>query len=816
MPHEHTKMRKELFTRALALLLAFSLLAVPLTGVSTAQVGSAAPAAATTSLEKSLSTIESKVDARRKELGIPGMSLVIVKDDQVIYAKGLGYKDFENKVPVTPDTQFAIGSATKAFTALSVLMSQDEGKLSLDDSPKKLLPYFKMYDPETDKNITIRDLLSHSSGLNRTDLAMITGKLNRAELIQVAAQAKPTAKLREKWQYQNIMFAAAGEIVSQAQKTPWEKFVPQRIFKPLGMNNSTMLIREMEKAKDFSLGYDYNFDTKETIKRAFREIEQVAPAGSINSSANDMGKWLQFVLNGGTVSGKRLVSETGFAEWIKPQMKMNPTGTSNYGLGWFLRTVGGRKVVEHGGNIDGFNSLVAMVPDQRVGFVMLTNVSGSSLGNDIMPMIFSTLLDEPKGENTKLPVATMQLMAGKYGTAERNVEVKIEGDDLYLIVPGQPPYKLERTGPRQFKPAGMPEGFGAKFTPETGEATEIELIQPQGNRRMPRVGNEVKAASSAAAKELVGNYAAAGPAGGVEIKEADGKVTFNIGGQQPYTLAEKSKDVYSMAPLPDSFYLTARRDAAGKLTAVAVTQPEGTFEFKRVDAGGEAKPSITVAELSKKVVDALGGEANWRKINSRLTEADVDMVHQGVQAKARSWAKAPNRSATELTITALGKTIASGWEYFDGTAGADVYTFAPPDKYEGKRLDDVRLGADFYAVLDWSTPYKKVEVTGTAKVDGEDAYVVAFEPKAGTPFKEFYSTTTFLPLRREGVVPSSTSSMQIPYTINYSDYREVDGIKLPFRTVNNSISNGDVVNIVRSVKHNVAVEDKVFAPRSLK
>ena len=252
------------------------------------------------------------------------MSLVIVKDDQIIYIQGMGYKDFEKQIVVTPDTQFAIGSATKAFTALSVLMTADEGKLSLEDSPKKLLPYFKMYDPETDKNITIRDLMSHSSGLNRTDLAMITGKLSRAELIQVAAQAKPTAKLREKFQYQNIMFTAAGELVTQAQKIPWEKFIADRVFKPLGMTNSNLSMKQMEKAKDFSYGYDYNFDTNATDKRPFRDIDEVAPAGSINSSARDMGEWLRFVLNGGAVGGKRLVSEKGFDEWLKPQMNITP------------------------------------------------------------------------------------------------------------------------------------------------------------------------------------------------------------------------------------------------------------------------------------------------------------------------------------------------------------------------------------------------------------------------------------------------------------------------------------------------------------
>ena len=321
------------------------------------------------------------------------MALVIVHDGKVIYSKGLGYKDFEKKVPVTPNTQFAIGSATKAFTALSVLMSQDEGKVSLEDSPKKYLTYFKMKDPDTDKNITVRDLMDHSSGLNRTDLAMITGKLNRAELIQTVGEAKPMAKLREKFFYQNIMFTAAGEIVATVQKMPWEQFVPQRIFKPLGMTNSTMSMKDMEKAKDYSFGYEYNFDTKATRRLPFRDIDQVAPAGSINSSANDMAKWLEFVLGGGAAGGKRLVSEKGYEEWLKPQMKIG--GKSSYGLGWFLQEWNGMKVVQHGGNIDGFNAMVAMIPEKKLGFVMLTNVSGSPLAGEMMPVVWKNILGDP-------------------------------------------------------------------------------------------------------------------------------------------------------------------------------------------------------------------------------------------------------------------------------------------------------------------------------------------------------------------------------------------------------------------------------------
>ncbi len=464
-----------------------------------------------------------------------------------------------------------------------------------------------------------------------------------------------------------------------------------------------------------------------------------------------------------------------------------------------------------------------MIPEKKLGFVMLTNVSGSSMGNDIMPVIWSNILEEPKNEAVKLPLKSMQFMAGKYrlAAASLDMEIKIVGDDLFLSVPGQPDYKLVKTAPRQFKMEGAPDGFSVKFNPEQGDATEMYLQQPQGNHTLPRIGAEGNGIEPAAPavglvtpKDLVGRYTPPGSNEALlEIKDADGKITLNLPGQQPYTLTPKADGSFAMASLPETFFLNAKRDAGGKITAVAITQPEGVFEFKL--AATDTKPTITVAELQKKFIDAVGGEAAWRTITTRVSEADVDLVHQGVQARATFWSKAPNKSASETTMIALGKKIATVWEYFDGTAGMEAYTFAPSEKYEGKRLDDTRNAADFYAPLDWATKYKKVEITGTAKVNGEETFVVSFEPKAGTSFKEYYSTTSFLQLKREGFVASSTSPQQMPYTVTFSDYREIDGIKLPYKTISNSPSNGDVVSVVKSIKHNIAVDDKIFTPRKL-
>ena len=258
---------------------------------------------------------------------------------------------------------------------MGVVISQDEGKLSLDDSPKKHLPYFKLQDPEADAKITVRDLLHHSSGLDRTDIAWYTGALNREEAIKVAGLAKPTAKFREKFQYQNNMYSAAGEVVGRANKTTWEAYIAERFFKPLGMKSSDMSVKQMVKAADHATGY--SLEDKKTKKAMLRDVTNIAPAGAINSNVKDMSQWARLMLGGGVFESKRLVSEKGFAEIVKKQI--SAFGDNGYGLGWGLTEWNGHQVVSHGGGIDGFNSLVALMPDQKLGIIILTNVSGSAL-----------------------------------------------------------------------------------------------------------------------------------------------------------------------------------------------------------------------------------------------------------------------------------------------------------------------------------------------------------------------------------------------------------------------------------------------------
>lgn len=708
----------------LALVLSLSISAALLPRSITAQQ-TAKPVATAADYTTQLAAIEKSIDDKRKELGIPGLSLAIVKDDKVIYLKGLGERDIEKKLPVTPDTRFAIGSASKAFTAMVAVMSADDGKLSLDDSPKKFLPYFTLHDSDAAAKITIRDLLAHRSGLNRTDLAMVTGVLNREELIKVAGMAKPTAKLGEKFQYQNVMYAAAGEVVAKAQNSTWDKLIATRIFKPLGMNNSDTTPEDMHKARDYSFGYDYNASTKVTRRLPQRAIPAAAPAGAINSSARDMSQWVRLMLGNGTLNGRRLVSEKGFDELVRKQV--NIAGPVDYGLGWFLRQWNGHKVVEHGGNIDGFNAQVALMPDQKLGFVLLTNVTASSLGATAMNTIWTNLVGDPKATEAKssAPAGDPKIEVGKYllAAAGVNFEVTLKDDKLTITVPGQPAYPLENIGGRRYKLGSpAPAGFFATFRPVKDKDSESELYleQPHGNLVLSKVKADAAASSS---------------------------------------------------------------------TTPAL---------------------IAVDELLAKTIAAYGGEENLRKHKSSITTIDVDFENQGVQAKGMISARAPNMTGSEMTFMALGKKLGSITTYFDGNNGGEVITFAPEEIYSGKRLEDVRLGADFYDVLNWKNNYKTITVKRIAKVGDEDAYVVEMRGEKGTPVTVWVSTKSFLTLRRDSVVVSETAGIELPVKQIYSDYRNVDGVMVPFKTVASNVANGDIVVRVTEIKFDVDIPDTVF------
>lgn len=331
----------------------------------------------------------------------PGFAVAVVEKNKIIYAKGFGYSDYEKKTPVTPNTLFAIGSCSKAFTSAVLGQLRSENKLAFEDKPSKYIPELKFFNDQMNNTIQIRDLMSHRTGLPRHDFSWyLFPSDSKDSLIQRIAYQEPFAGVRERWYYNNFMFLTQGVIAEKITGKTWEENVRERIFKPLGMERSNLSIPEMQKATDIAIGYGLKNET--TIdKMDYYHIAGMAPAGSINSSVTEMSNWVITWINGGKFKGKEIIPANYVTEAMSSQMvigaglpdKTNPDlHLSNYGYGWFLSSYKGHYRVEHGGNIDGFSANTSFFPSDSVGIVVLVNQNGSSVPSLVRNIISDRML----------------------------------------------------------------------------------------------------------------------------------------------------------------------------------------------------------------------------------------------------------------------------------------------------------------------------------------------------------------------------------------------------------------------------------------
>lgn len=326
---------------------------------------------------------------------MPGVGVALVKNDRIIYARGHGYANIATSEPATEFTSFAIGSVTKSFTSLAIAQLVDEGLLDLDSPVIEYIPEFKLKDAEATKTLTVRQVLSHASGLPRAD--DLWGEQfpeSRKQIIEDMAKIEPTAKPGELWQYNNQNFTLAGYIVERVTGQTWESYTRQNILEPLGITSATFSVRAMVKQPDHSLPYTFRVRTGPEAmsfeSSSYRGVVALGPAGSIGANVLDMARYVRFQLGDGTFNGQRIVSKRMLDEMHRTQMKITEEAQAQevitslasnqaYGLGWLTETYQGYQVVQHGGNIDGFSASVSLVPSEGVGVVILTNYNTEGL-----------------------------------------------------------------------------------------------------------------------------------------------------------------------------------------------------------------------------------------------------------------------------------------------------------------------------------------------------------------------------------------------------------------------------------------------------
>jgi CubicO group peptidase (beta-lactamase class C family) len=316
-----------------------------------------------------------------KDWNAPGIGVGIVMNDKLIFAKGYGYRDYEKKLPFTPTTLFQIASNSKLFTAVAAGMLVEEGKLAWDKPIREFVPTIEFYNDQLNSNVTLRDMLSHRTGVTRHDLLWFKSPFTRDELFGKLKYLEPQEPMRESFLYNNLMFSAVGHIVELKSGKPWEDFVRDRELTPLDMSATTYTIAEMLKHPDHGVPFREKRDSFELYKIPYYEDTQgVAPAGGIISNIEDMSHWLMALMNDGKYNGKQVLPVDVLKATMQPSIGLpNVMGEAlgywellneDYGMGRDIASYRGHLLTYHGGDLPGFHSQVSFMPNEKIGVIV--------------------------------------------------------------------------------------------------------------------------------------------------------------------------------------------------------------------------------------------------------------------------------------------------------------------------------------------------------------------------------------------------------------------------------------------------------------
>ena len=346
-----------------------------------------------------LQLINKRVEKIIAEWQVPGCAVGIIKNGKLIYAKGFGYRDLENKLPVTPNTLFPIASNSKLFTSTAIGMIVNEGQLEYDKPIKSTIPEIEFSTPTLNNEITLRDMLCHRTGLSGGDDIWYGSNFTRAEVFTKIKFLKPLAGIRTEFIYSNFMYIAVGEIIKLKTNKTWEEYIKEKILTPLEMNHTVFTIEELEKTSDYAKPYTTDFIKKTTAPiDYYRQTKASSPANGINSNIIDLSQWVICQLSKGMFNQKEIIANSVIKETMKPltissnSIKDKELSFELYGMGRTLRTYKDHLMSEHGGAINGYRSQITLFPDDSLGIIILTNSVDHKIANFLQLEIADVIL----------------------------------------------------------------------------------------------------------------------------------------------------------------------------------------------------------------------------------------------------------------------------------------------------------------------------------------------------------------------------------------------------------------------------------------
>lgn len=571
-------------------------------------------------IQRKLGDFDSYMEKILKDWNTPGAGVGIVVRDRLVFAKGYGYRDYEKKLPVTPNTLFQIASNTKLFTSIAVGMLVDEGKLDWDKPVRQYVPIIQFYNEDLNNTVSIRDMLSHRTGISRHDMIWYKSDFSRKELFDRLKYLEPSQPLRQGLLYNNMMYAASGYVIEYLTHQTWEDFVREHIFRPLDMNSTVFSIEEMLKQPDHFVPFNEKRDTT-VLHRIpyYEEAQGIGSAGSIISNINDLSQWLIALMSNGMYGGKQVIPQNVVRATLAPSIAMpntqleergyNEILNSVYGMGRWFASYRGHYLAYHGGDLDGIHSQVSCMPYDSVGVIVFVIGDHSApLYNVISYNVYERLLGlsetpwserrlKDRTEARKLDKEGRQKSGGErvphtvpshpladyageyehpaYGILKISMNDSSLQFDFHKIVLPLKHYHFDRFDTPNDEQYGQ-WSVNFKTNPQ-GEISQAVMSLDESEAAFVRKPD----ASLSDPKTLqvyTGKYEYAGSTFDVSLK-SDNALYFSVPGQPVYKLIPYKSRKFRIQAFSDFVFEFIVKD--GKVVSMKQIDPSGEYEFKR-------------------------------------------------------------------------------------------------------------------------------------------------------------------------------------------------------------------------------------------
>ncbi len=767
-------------------------------------------------LKQRLAHLEQVFEAARIENHVPGIALGVVQNDKLIFARGFGLADFESGRKVQPDTLFAIGSSSKAFTATLAAMLVEEGKMAWDDPITTWLPGYDLEVLSDDESavVTLRDVMSHRTGYPRQSVLFASGKVQPQRILATAPKGKPYSPFRQNFHYNNVQFLAAGEATAVAAGTTWEQLLQARLFDPLDMKASTIDHLTLVKNPKMAVGYHWQSEKKELKRLELRDIRNIAPAGAIHSNILDMSRWLRFQLAMGVIDGKRLVAAEHLAELRNSNIGLGDEG--GYGMGWMLSSWNDHEVVQHGGNIDGFSTSVGMMPDQDLGFVLLSNISASGLQGASLGMVWESMVGDwrPKAVEASAtggedfgPLLG-EYVAG-YGSIKGTVMTVLENDGkLALDVPGQMVFELKEPDENGLRTFAILDAVkvGFEFDP-TGKAHALILHQGGVEMIAARKGTEGRGKlKEVEMHPFTGKYHFEALDADCEARSEDGILILDIPQQGAFGLFPPDDDGKRAFRALKHRDVTFQHNDAGEVVSLTLITPTENHVMARIE-GAVIEAWPTTAE----VLEMFGNRERAKivpKLGNVRLQGRVLVEQSGIEGTFTAWIMPGMRHSFFLDFGDFG-TLKS---VVDGNSGFNDSDFSPFMEMTAEEQQVSWENLPGVTASSYFDMFESVELTGKNERDGRTTWIMSCKNgerpaslvEVDADSGDIVYMLSFAPVADMGYIPSENF---------FSDFREVAGLRIPHRIEGTTDQGGRSIMTLESIDTTFEVPESAFERR---